>query len=185
MTNKFLKIATGRTHHATFFLLVLMCVLPTAFFTDWKWLDHIAWLMLIILGVLIFITGLSTLSDGRQSKYWPTAWAYNIHCSLNYRTSNGTKRYTPNIKCAFKVDNTEYTGTLYDFSSEYVSKEVAQQKIDEIKAKSELYIYYKPTDPEINVINPGIRFVHFLRILCGLATVILASLFWLGIIEIR
>ena len=48
-----------------------------------------------------------------------------------------------------------------------------------------LFIHYKPSAPEINVINPGIHFTHYIRIIIGIVTVVIPLLIWSGIIELR
>ncbi|WP_156029438.1 hypothetical protein [Shewanella colwelliana] len=97
MFKSFMLIATGRSIYSTYFLLVLMVVAPAAVFTEYLWLDSLAWLMLIIIGVFVAITGLVTLKDGLQSAQWPRVEARVKNCSLTWRTNRGTKSYAPKI----------------------------------------------------------------------------------------
>ena len=184
-TRLFIDIAMGRSRYSLYFLLIFMVVAPTAFFTDFIWLDHIAWLMLVILGVFISITGVITHQEALASANWPRVPAWLISASLKYNsTCSGGRAYAPDIKCDFQVDGTTYKGTEYDLSASYGLKSIAEDKVKEVKQKP-LYIYYKPTQPEINVIHPGVRYSHYVRTIVGLLTIILPILFWSGVITVR
>ena len=182
MNDFLLNVATGRHIYATYFLLTFMVVAPTAFFTDYVWLDHIAWCMLIILGVFIFITGVVTLHEGRASHKWPMAAAELQSAGLKSQSNKGSVSYAPRIQCLFKVHGKSYNGTEYDFSASFTRKEKAQAKVDEVKAMRPLVVHYKPADPTINVIRPGVHFVHYIRLILGFGTVLIAGLSWLGVI---
>jgi len=182
MFKAFLKIATGRSHYAIIFLLIAMFVFPAAVFTDYAWLDALGWLLLFILGLFIFITGWVTLSEARRSFRWPRADAELISCSLRWHTSDGSKRYSPHIKCRFTVKGEVYQGTEFDFSAEYLSKQKAEAILDQVREMKPLLVHYKPEDPAINVIKPGIHFVHCLRLLLGSAMMVVSSLSWAGFI---
>lgn len=182
MFKSFMLIATGRSIYSTYFLLVLMVVAPAAVFTEYLWLDSLAWLMLIIIGVFVAITGLVTLKDGLQSAQWPRVEARVKNCSLTWRTNRGTKSYAPKISCQFRVKGQEFTGTQFDFSASYTSKDKAQALLDSVSSQRTLVIHYKPSDPAINVIHPGVCFVHYVRIIVGVVAVVVAVLSWLGII---
>lgn len=184
MLDKFLKIAAGRSHYSTLFLIVFMFVAPAAMFTQYSWLDVTGWIMTIILGIFIFITGLISWQEGRASHRWPKAEVKLKSASLQTHSgSKGGMSYSPKIICTFLINGQEVTGTEYDFSASYTSKSVAKKKVDEVKSMKPLLVHYKPEDPSINVIHPGIHFVAFLRILIGLAAVIISALSWAGYIQ--
>lgn len=174
----FKNIATGRSIYSTYFLLIFMVVAPTAFFTDWGWLDHIAFGMLDTLGFFILITGFVTLSEGYKSKYWPKVAAYNVRYSLTFTMNNSSKRYMPSVKCNYNVNGKKYAGTEYDFSSSYESKDASKKKVEELKQKGDLFVHYKPNEPNISVVYPGIHFVHFLRLILGVITIVFTTLIW-------
>lgn len=184
MFERFLTIATGRSHYATLFLVIYMFIVPAAVFTDYLWLDSCAWFMTIVLGVFILITGIVNIQEGLNSHHWPRAYATLKSASLTFHSSSkGGRSYAPKINCSFMVDNQEYMGVEYDFSSSYGAKEKAQQKVDEIKDMRPLLVHYKPTDPSINVIHPGLHFVAYLRLLLGIAAIIISTLSWAGYIH--
>ncbi|MCI2282465.1 DUF3592 domain-containing protein [Colwellia sp. MSW7] len=163
-----------------------MCVAPAAMFTNNAFLDSIAWVMLIILGVFIFITGIVTRKEAIDSHNWPKVEAKLLRASLKSTSSgSGGRSYTPDIKCKFIVGGSEFKGTEYDLSAGYGSKAKAEDKINLVKQMNPLFIHYKPSAPEINVINPGIHFTHYIRIIIGIVTVIFPLLIWSGIIELR
>jgi hypothetical protein len=98
-------------------------------------------------------------------------------------SSKGVLSYNPKITCEFKLHDQIYSGTEYDFSANYTRKEKAQNKLDQVKCINKLKVFYKPTDPSINVIFPGIHLVHFVRLIIGLATIVISILSWVGVIE--
>ncbi|MCL6415726.1 DUF3592 domain-containing protein [Aestuariirhabdus sp. Z084] len=183
MPNGLMSIATGRSIYSTYFLIVFMIVAPAAVFTPYQWLDAIAWFLLIVLGVFILITGLITWQDAARSVRWPKIEAKLLGCSLEWRTSKGSKRYTPNIRCQFTINGKTYSGTEYDFSASATDKKKSQAIIDNIQSSTSVAIYYKPSDPSVNVIHPGTHLVHYLRIIIGSGAVIVAALSWAGIIS--
>ncbi len=179
-----MKMATGRSHYATFYLFVFMFVAPASMFTDYAWLDALGWSMTIILGIFIFITGVVNVQEGRQSFHWPRVNAKLKSVRLQIQTgSKGGRSYSPKITCTFIVDGQKYEGTEYDFSSSYTAKEKAEKKVTEVKAMEPLLVHYKPEDPSINVIKPGLHFVAFLRLLLGLAAVVISVMSWVGYIS--
>jgi len=183
MFDTFMKVATGRSHYATFYLFIFMIVAPASMFTDYAWLDALGWSMTIILGIFIFITGVVNVQEGRQSFHWPQANAKLKSARLQIHTgSKGGRSYSAKIGCTFIVDGQEYEGTEYDFSSSYTAKDKAEKKVAEVKAMQPLLVHYKPEDPGINVIHPGIHFVAYLRLLLGVAAVVISAMSWLGYI---
>ncbi|MFO6424712.1 DUF3592 domain-containing protein [Motilimonas sp. KMU-193] len=186
MMDGFLKIATGRSIYATHFLLVFMFVAPAAVLTDYVLLDSIAWIMLIILGIFILITGIITRQEAIDSHNWPRVEAKLLSTSLKSNSSSsGGRSYAPEIKCKFRVDNTEYQGTEYDFSASYGAKHKAEAKVQQVKQMQPLLIHYKPSAPEINVIHPGLHSSHYIRIVIGLAAIIMPVLIWSGVIVLK
>lgn len=184
MFKKFLAIATGRSHYATLFLVVFMFVAPASMFTEIAWLDTLGWAMTIILGIFIFITGIVSVQEGRQSFHWPQANAKLKGARLiSHSGSKGGMTYAPKVTCSFLVDGQEYEGTEYDFSSSYTSKEKAEKKVTEIKGMQAMLVHYKPEDPSINVIHPGVHFVAYIRLLVGIVASAIPIMSLLGYIQ--
>lgn len=185
MSKMFTEIATGRNKYSIYFLLIFMCVAPVAIFTHYILLDAIAWIMLIVLGFFIFVTGIVTRQEAKDSYHWPRQEAHSLRCSLNYMTNNGVKSYIPVIRCKFNVNGKEYQGTEYDFSASYTSKDNANEKLNSVKSMTPLLVYYKPSDPTINVINPGIHSTHYIRFILGALMVVMPILIWSGIVVLK
>jgi len=184
MIKLFLAIATGRSHYATLFLVIFMFVAPASMFTEIDRLDSLGWSMTIILGVFIFITGIVSVQEGRESYSWPQADAKLKSASLTYHSgSKGGMTYAPKIACSFMVNGQEYKGTEYNFSASYTSKEKAQKKVTEVKSMRPLLVHYKPTDPSINVIHPGVHFVAFIRLIVGAGGIAIPIMSLLGYIQ--
>lgn len=184
MFEKFIAIATGRSHYATLFLVIFMVVAPASIFTEYALLDTAGWSMTIILGVFIFITGVVTLQEGRQSFHWPQVNAQLKSAGLlSHSSTRGSMSYAPSLTCSFVINGQEYEGTEYDFSSSYTSKEKAQIKVAEVKNMPSLLVHYKPEDPSINVIHPGIHVVAYVRLLVGVGAVAIPIMSLLGYIQ--
>ncbi|TQV87022.1 DUF3592 domain-containing protein [Aliikangiella coralliicola] len=183
MSSSFVKIVTGRSVYSISFLLIFMLVAPLAFFTEYEWLDSVAWCMATILGFFIFATGVITLKEAKDSPTWPKAEARLISSSLTWHTSNGSKRYAPKIHCQFRVGEQDYSGTEYDFSASYTKKSEAEEKLKLVKAMQPFWVFYKPGDPSVNVIQPGIHSVHFARMVIGAVGTVVSILSWAGVIK--
>lgn len=184
MFDKFLAIATGRSHYSTWFLVIFMLIAPASMFTDYAWLDNLGWSMTIILGIFILITGMVSMQEGRQSFRWPRANAKLKGATLlSHSGSKGGMSYSPKFNCSFVIDGQEYEGTQYDFSASYTSKEKAQNKVIEVKNMLPLLVHYKPEDPSINVIHPGVHFVAYLRLLVGICGIVIPIMSLLGYIQ--
>ena len=185
MSKFFVEIVTGRNKYSIYFLLIFMCIAPVAVFTDYPLLNGIAWIMLMTLGFFIFSTAIITRQEAKDSYGWPQEKAHSLKCSLNYTTNNGVKRYIPVIRCKFIVGNKEYDGSEYDFSASYTNKDDANAKLDLVKSMMPLMVYYKPSDPAINVINPGVHSTHYLRFICGALMIIMPIFIWSGVIVLK
>ena len=184
MNTTFVKIVKGEHWLSISLLLLFMLVAPAAMFTDYMWLDVLGWIMLISLGALIFLAGIMSYVDAKNSYRWPRVPAQLLSCSLRANSHNGRLRYMPTVKCEFTVRGKQYDGAQYDFSASYLAKEVAQRQIDEVKANFPLLVYYKPSDPSISVIHPGVSYSHYLRIFFGLAAIVMPILIWSGKINL-
>jgi hypothetical protein len=125
-----------------------------------------------------------TFSEALESPKWPSVDVSIFSCGLKTNRSNNSLTYAPNIECVFELKDQTYSGTEYDFSSSYGSKSSAQKKLLSLENQENIKLFYKPSDPSVNVIHPGIRLVHFLRLIFGAAISILCSLMWSGIIDL-
>lgn len=184
MFDKFLAIATGRSHYSTWFLVIFMVVAPASMFTEYVWLDTLGWSMTIILGIFILITGIVSIQEGLQSFHWPQATVKLKSATLlSHSGSKGGVSYSPKINCSFVINGHEYEGTEYDFSASYTSKEKAQKKVVKVKNMLPLLIHYKPENPNINVIHPGVHFVAYVRLLVGIGGISIPVMSLLGYIQ--
>ena len=182
MSKMFVEIVTGRNKFSICFFLIFIFLAPIAFFTNYLILNGLAWIILMILGFFIFTTGIITRKEAKDSYNWPKEKAHSLRCSLNYITNNNVKSYIPVIKCKFNVGDKEYEGVEYDFSASYTSKAVANEKLDSVKSMAPFMVYYKPSDPAISVINPGVYSVHYFRYIIGAMMVVMPILIWSDIV---
>lgn len=173
-----LNIATGRSIYSTWFFILWSFSIPFAFIFRPPWLILYAWAGALVMGLFILVTGIVTLTEARASHNWPKTRAENLKLGVQRRHgSRGGALYTPNIQCQFNVGNESFRGTRLDFGDRWSSEAWARQKVTELEQRKDcLQLYYNPKDPNLNVIYPGVRFVHYLRIWLGMIVLVIASL---------
>tara|TARA_B110000116_G_scaffold177224_1_gene153411 strand:+ start:30 stop:605 length:576 start_codon:yes stop_codon:yes gene_type:complete len=191
MSNKIIKAACGRNHYATVILLLSIIVIALAVYTQNSVLIDVAWISIFIIGLCVSITGWVTFQEASNSASWPKELAQNVRCTLGSRSSGSSNSgvsnrvYGPVIKCFIIVSGIKYDGTSYDFSDSYGARETAEDKINEIESiKDNLSIHYKPDDPSINVVYPGVKFVHYIRLLLGPAAMVFVIFRFTGVIHL-
>lgn len=162
-----LSIALGEHVYATWFLLLCMVVFPAAFFLRYPWLVNCAWVLLFVLGLFVFITGYVSGKQALASRQWPKAECTLESLGMKSQRNNRHLSYRPDIGCRFTVSGSVYEGTEFDLGTAYESKTKVQNKLDTLEKQLPLFVYYDPNDPAINTLHPGLRSVHWLRLLFG------------------
>lgn len=146
-----------------------------------------AWIITFLLGIIIIIVGIVTSLDAWQSPSWTVTRAKLTKCDVKKISSSDGSTYEPAVIYQFRIGDRHYMGTNYDFSDTSGSRIAATRKIESLKKllDSEGYInvYYKPSEPELNVINPGIHVIHGIRLVFGLVLVGISLSTLSGIIQ--
>lgn len=193
MFSKIIKeIVRGKMFFCSFVLLYI-AIIWWALLSGQSIAVKAALVMTCLLGVILIIVGIATSIEAIQSHSWLTARAkltkHDLKISIN---PNGTshrnrKTYKPVVSYQFKVGDRNYIGSNYDFSDFSGSKISAKRKIESLRLQLDeegyIRIYYKPSDPEINVIYPGIHLIHGVRLVLGLMFMLVPLLTLLGIIQ--
>jgi len=181
----FNKIITEISRGKVFPWVFLFCysmILPLAFIKQNQTLIKIAWWMSFVLGLILILHGIVTSIDAHHSKNWPRTKASLKECFVRHWKSDHI--YDPIVKYEFWVKGQKYTGTNIDFSDASGSEAAAREKIDRIKSlEQNLYVYYKPANPTLSVIEPGFRFIHPLRFIFGCILSIVSILSITGIVQ--
>ncbi len=168
-----------QVHEFMFCITWLFCIIFwVALLTEYTPIDHAAWLLAIFLSCFATQHGFATYSEARASKHWPRCEVSSFRCSMDSQRDNKGLTYAPQIDCTFYVNEVRWHGTLYDFGGVYGLKYDAEKKMAAINKLNPMVISYNPEDPSINVLYPGPRFTHFLRIIIG-PTVITFYILWI------
>ena len=136
--------------------------------------------MTFLLGIILVIVGIVTFMKAWQSPSLSIVRAKLTKCELkkNYDAEGST--YEPTVIYQFRIGDRHYIGTKYDFSDVAGSRITTERKIKSLKelVDSEGYIdiYYQTSEPELNVIYPGIHPIHGVRLIFGLVLMIVSSL---------
>ncbi len=187
MDNKFIRFITSDMRFAVLYIFSFMFVIYMAVFEQAgpHW-EEAAWSMLSILGVIIFITAIYSFTEALESKKWPKYNATLIEAYVTSGTTSDNGRvYSPNVRYKYSFQNKSYEGSQIDFSAASASEQWAQRIIDKIKNESQLLkVHVNPLQPDISVIYPGLRFVHFLRFIIGPAMAVAGIVFGFGIVKL-
>ncbi|MGD1922209.1 MAG: DUF3592 domain-containing protein [Pleurocapsa sp.] len=139
-----------------------------------------AWIMTFWLGVVIVIVGIVTSIDACQSHSWSRVRAKLTKYDIKRNSDSDGTTYELSIMYQFKIGDRNYRGTNYDFSDFAGSLASAERKIESLKQlvdeEGYINVFYKPSDPELNVICPGIHPIHGIRLVFGLALMVLSLL---------
>lgn len=182
MLNKIIVEITRGKVFPCVFLLCYSIVIPFAFIGQNPIVIRIAWWMSLALGLIIILHGIASWIDAYQSKNWLQVKAELKQCFVRYSQSDEV--YQPVVKYEFYLKGKKYNGRNIDFSDAYGSKASAEAKINRVKNNADnLYVYYKPDDPTLSVIEPGTHFMHPIRLIFGIILTIVAILGILGVIK--
>ena len=182
--NKFVTLVTKNSLFVLVYILTFTAVGLTAVMTDGNpfWLKA-TWLMLSLLGVFVSIGAYVSYQEASQSKHWPTTSAklLSTRVSSGLATAN-QHTYSPIVEYEFSFMGKKYKGNTIDYSAMSGSRAWAEKVIKQLQQRGiALLVSVNPQNPQMNVLNPGIRLVHYLRYLIGPAMIVIGIL---GVMEI-
>jgi len=178
-------LVTSSTVFAFFYILAFIAVVVTAVLTDGAlfWVK-LSWAMLSILGVFITVTAYVSFQEARQSTRWPAVSAKLLSARVKSQMGSDSGRsYSPVVEYEFSFKGKDHTGNTIDYSGQSGSQAWAEKVLNELKSKGiALTVHVNPDNPEMNVLNPGVRFVHMLRYIVGPAMFVIGLLAALDIL---
>lgn len=121
-------------------------------------------------GIVLLSLGIFNYVRGRESVNWPTIQGIITHASVErHRDSEGHSSYSANIKYRFQIEETTFQGDRISFG-DYGSSDSSHA--DNIVAKyprgKKATISYMPSDPEVCVLELGLKGLYWLFLLMGL-----------------
>lgn len=180
------EIVRGKVFFCSF-ILIYIPIVWWAVFSGHPIAVKATWGMTFLLGIIMIIVGIATSIDALQSHSWLVARAKLIECDIKKNTDPEGTTYKPSVAYRFVVGDRHYIGTNYDFSDFAGSLTSAERKIASLKqlvdAEGYLNVFYKPSDPKLSVICPGIHPIHGIRFAFGSILIVLSLLTLLEIIQ--
>ncbi len=182
--NKFINLVTKNSLFVFIYIVSFTAVGLTAIMTDGNpfWVK-LSWAMLSILGVFVSLGAYFSHQEASQSNKWPTVSAKILMTKVMSGIATGNQHtYSPLVEYEFSYLGKKFKGNTIDYSAVSGSKAWAEKVVTELQQRGgTLTVSVNPDNPEMNVLNPGIRLVHYLRYLIGPAMIVIGIL---GIQEI-
>lgn len=187
MISKIIKeIVRGKMFFCSF-ILIYVPIIWWAVLSGNPMAIKAVWIMTLFLGIVIFIVGIVTSMEAWQSPSWSRTKAKLTECFVKKISDSEGSSYAPGVVYQFRVGDRHYYGSSYDFSDFFSSRIAANQKIESLQESVDqegyIDIYYKPDEPDLNVIYPGVHPIHGIRLIFGLALIGIPLLTLFGIIQ--
>ncbi len=117
------------------------------------------------------VAAVVSTSEAVESVRWPKANATLGICRVS-RAGIESHSYSPSVQYSFEVDGQAYQGNSYNFAATNYSRSTVEKMIGDLLSNRDSFmIRYDPTDPSKNVVIPGVKTVHYIRALVGIAIV--------------
>ena len=140
-------------------------------------------LLFFVSGCIILPMSFFRYRDARQSTRWPTVEATILDSRVEQTTIwvkyQGTKPYfKPWIEYAYMVDGVEYNGKKVSFTehSGSVERSWADSIVSLYPKGKTVQAHYKPSDPNLSVLEPGTNTDNFVVIIAGIGCFVFATL---------
>lgn len=186
--NKLISMVTKNTAFVFGYILSFSIVVIITLLT-WEnmfWLI-LTWVMLSILGVFVTLGAYVSYIEASQSIRWPTVSAKLLSSRVSSGIGTGNKHtYRPIVEYEFSYLGKQYKGNTIDYSGRSGSKSWAKKVITDLQQKGiALRVSVNPDDPQMNVLKPGIRLVHYLRYIIGPAMIVTGIMGVMGRISLN
>jgi len=187
MNNKIVALVTRNALFALVYILAFIGVVLTAVMTDGNpfWVN-VSWVMLSILGVFVCVGAYVSHQQATHSNKWPTVSATLTSTRVVGGIATGNRStYSPLAEYEFTYLGKKYKGNTIDYSAVSGSQAWANKVIAKLQQRGiALLVSVNPQNPKMNVLNPGVRLVHYLRYIIGPAMIVIGALGALGMISI-
>lgn len=130
-------------------------------------LSHGIWLLIvwlfpvpfIVMGVFLLIFGVKSVNRASKSVDWPRAIGVVREASVKYDgLGEGRGTYEAILRYEYDVDGTTHSGDSVDFGDYGSSNSShAQGIVDRYPEGKEVVVYYMPENPDVCVLEPGLK----------------------------
>jgi hypothetical protein len=113
----------------------------------------------IVIGFCTLVIGVRQLQRSVASQDWPTASGVIQNSSVEAKSdSDSGTTYHAEILYDYTVDGTKYSGNRVDFG-EYGTGEPthARRIVNRYPPEKKVEVHYLPDDPELSVLEPGMK----------------------------
>lgn len=116
-------------------------------------------LIFLIVGTVVLSFGGHSLYRAKTSTSWPSTEGHIQNSGVSSRRNNeGTRTYSADITYAFSVNGTTHTGTTVAFGDFSSSNPLyVQDIVNRYPRNKPVPVYYLATNPDICVLEPGIK----------------------------
>jgi hypothetical protein len=131
------------------------------------------YLLLLLFGVsaIIFVQGTGVLHKAYNSTKWPIAKGVVISSTVTYHRYSGKSGayYSPDVSYRYTVGSVPYVGDTICFASIAThNKSDMEQIAGRYPLGREVKVYYDPKYPEDSVLEPGVTFNSWTKVLVAL-----------------
>ena len=135
---------------------------------------HVAFMIIpalfVIVGIAVLPYGIRNLKDSLSSRSWPTTNGIIEHSSVESHSDT----FHADILYTYTIGSTNYTGTRVSLSDYGTGGPSHARRISHRYPEGEtVLVYYKPLNPEVAILEPGLRLPAIIIILFSLLFIFL------------
>src|SRR5215469_3921833 len=126
---------------------------------DIPFIRHKLLLLGLAAGIALFALCLPRSFREMGSASWPATTGTIIKTNLVHASGRHNDGYVPGLQYKYEVDGRIYVGTRIDFHTQdsVHAKETAESWLYKYPRGSTVRVYYDPKNPNITILEPGIK----------------------------
>ncbi len=138
-------------------------------------------LLFFFAGISLILWGTYTSYQALKSNNWPKTEGViisNFISELNSTNRYSTNMsYCPNVEYSYQVGKKQYTGRRITFGNKrFSSRELVQNYLNQKYAPGIIVkVYYKPSSPDVSVLDPGFSLSNIIIPVFGLLFVLVGK----------
>jgi len=121
------------------------------------------------IGLYAVILGLREMVRAAESSEWPEVVGQVEATGVLSELSKGTTTYAPEVRYRYRVGDAEYVGNRIAFGGTFSSSFWwwAKSVVERYRREKTVKVRVCPTDPDLSVLEPGIRWLTWFFPLVG------------------
>jgi hypothetical protein len=140
------------------------------------WTRIFPWLFLII-GIVQVIIGCRQAMHSYASVNWPTTDGKIIFSEVVKHDSTNSIIYRADIRYDYTVNGRSYAGHCVAYGEDgSTDSQHERQLVSKYQPEKVVVVFYKPTDPEVSLLEPGLTWRNSFLLLLGAFFALLAVL---------